>query len=209
MRRTMCFWLMATVAVLALASLGGSPPTPDVKVAGSMTTIEVKPWAGLQPELVFGRTQDNWHINVEFIFLTNTPAHAWLRVTNRVTARLQMWLADGTEVPATNADAVAAWHLPETTTVSNILRMAYPQSSRGLRWILAGFQTSPAGGAGYGGSFGLAEVFGPAVTNDVTLTVTPLAYKVDSNQVTARLVAFPPTTVQLLWTSRAGVPSPH
>jgi hypothetical protein len=193
-----CFLLstLVTFAVEQAASAG--PPTPRARLAETMSFLQGTAVAGLQPEFVFERDPDNWHVNIDYKFVTNTSPQSWLRVTNRVTAKLRAWASNGAELPITNADAEAVLHLPQVTTVSNILRTVYPQSRRGLQWIQTGSKPSVPGDSAYGGSFSLAGVYGCVVTNDVILELTPLAYKVEADGLTARLVDFPALTVELL-----------
>jgi hypothetical protein len=125
---------------------------------------------------------------------TNVPDYTWLRITNNVGAKLQLWLTNGVEVRTTNVDVLDTAKLPLSSTVTDVMR-GYPggRSRRGMQWMDFASNASAAGAY-----FCLQDVFHVSVTNDVILQITPLIYRVETNKETANLIEFAPIKVKLL-----------
>jgi hypothetical protein len=160
---------------------------------------------GLRPKLLVLREASNWSFELSFDAQTNLSINGWLKITNRVGSKLELWLSDGKKAPIKDASAIAAMNLPAQTTVSNVWQNV-PHRWRARQWL---FYFSRAKGTKEGENaaattFGLRDVFDLSFTNDVTLRVTPLLYRVDRNIngdpniETARLVEFPPIKLKLL-----------
>ncbi|MGD0207195.1 MAG: hypothetical protein ABSC89_06285 [Verrucomicrobiota bacterium] len=106
---------------------------------------------------------------------------------------------DGVELKSTNSSVLAATNLPYQTTVSNIMRGVHPSNRRGSQWLSVVGQPITAGKFYPSVTFfRLCDAFDISFTNDVVLQITPLIYKVETNEVTAHLVEFPPIKMKLL-----------
>lgn len=160
-------------------------------VSGSLTN-------GLLSSLEINPASDGWQIDILLTAQTNFPAHAWLKITNRVSSKLELWLTNGVQVLSTNFDVLDVFNLPTQTTVSNIMRHSFfPRSGRAYQWWLVG---RPASKGAFNdlANFNLSPSFEISSTNDYVLQITPLIYKVETNEETAHLVEFPPIKVKLL-----------
>ncbi len=73
------------------------------------------------------------------------------------------------------------------------MRNIHPSNTRGMQWLW----TEPGALSGAGIIY-LQSVFNTSFSNDVVLQVTPMLYKVETNDVTAHLVEFPPIKVRLM-----------
>jgi hypothetical protein len=159
------------------------------------------PTNGLQPHLLIeksGKNWDDWDIEIDFIAKTNFAKNTWLKITNRVGSKLQLWLTNGVELQLTNPSALAAMNLPSQTAVSNIMRNVHPSNTRGLQWWPV-VQHGVVDGESYQATgFKLQSAFDISFTNDVVLQITPLIYKVETNMETAHLVEFPSVKMKLL-----------
>ena len=150
---------------------------------------------GLQPRVTFSREGADWSFEIDYKALTNFPANSWLSITNRCGSKLELWLNDGVKAQIKDQTALAAMSLPTQTTVANIMRgSARP---RILQWLRFGSRSPVAGETAAVTTFNLSQAFDIAFTNDVTLQITPLLYRVDSNIQTARLIEFPPMRLKL------------
>ena len=153
---------------------------------------------GLRPDVLISRAGTNWYIEIEFLCQSNFPPYAWLKPTNHVASKLEVWLTNGVAVPSYSPDVLAAAHLPPQTTVTTIMR-GVERSRRGLQWTHGSIDGSSSAGETFAAtSFGLRPAFDLPHTNDILLQITPLLYKVDADEVTAHLVTFPPIRIKLL-----------
>jgi len=191
--------LFVAWAVTPVMVVSASDQHPGVTTAvAALHEIWGQPTNGLRPVLYLQRGSGEWNLNLDFLFQTNFPRHAWLRTTNRVGALLHLWPASGTELPVRSRDALDALNLPRETTVSDVMRGVHPASWRGNQWLQTGFDESPAGEVAGLGGYSLASVFGTTITNQALLSLTPLAYRVAPDGKAARLVQFPEIRVRLL-----------
>jgi hypothetical protein len=152
---------------------------------------------GLKAEFLIEKYSRDWTIELDFISQTNFSQYAWLKTTNRVGAKLTLWI-DGLETHSTNADALNALRLPSETTVSKIMNGVRLSSRRGLQWWRTKFDGSHPGESYPSTSFSLGSVFNFSPTNEIVIQIAPLIYKVEADEVAARLVEFPPTKIKLL-----------
>jgi len=151
----------------------------------------------LQPHLLIEKYGADWSIEVDYLAQTNFSRNTWLKITNRIGSRLQLCLTNGMELQSTNLGVLAAMNLPSQTTVSNVL-CSIPWRWRPAQWL----RTNPTG-VGIGdlatsANFSLQSAFDVSFTNDVVLQITPLIYKVETNEVTAHLIEFLPIKMKLL-----------
>lgn len=153
---------------------------------------------GLQPDILVEKSEIDWHIDIELFARTNFGKNTWLKITNRVGSKLQLWLTNGVELTITNPSALAAMNLPAQTTVSNIMHGVRPLHTRGLRWWPVVGQGVATGEFHPMTVFSLQSDGGISLTNDVVLQITPLIYKVETNGATAHLVEFPPIKMKLM-----------
>ena len=164
-----------------------------IALANNLMDIVGYPTNYLEPHILLEKHGANWNVEIDLLALTNFDSHAWLKTTNAISSKLQLWSADGTEVSLTNASALAAFNLPSPIAVADIIQSVRPKDRRGLQWLWTR-QGSLSGVA----VFDLPPEFKGSVTNDVVLGITPLIYKVETNEATADLVEFPPIKIKLL-----------
>jgi len=184
-----------------------SPVSESQSQDQSATTNQFAGWIeiqgdatnGLRPSILIGKEGPNWSYELDFLSLTNFLDTSWMKITNRVGAKLQCWQSDGTEVFSTNTEVLDAMHLPVKTTASEI-RRSVPHSRWGLCWLRVGSSRAvgnePVTAAST--TFNLADAFSAPFTNYGVLKITPLLYRVDTNMQAAQLVEFPPIKVKLL-----------
>jgi hypothetical protein len=146
---------------------------------------------GLQPLVTIDVNQEDWGVQIDFIAQTNFQERTWLKPTNRVGSKLQLWLGDNREMRSKNPDVLAATLLPVECSVSNIMR-GVPRSRRGMQWL-----GTPEGKLSPATKFDLRYAFDFPVTNDVVVKLTPLLYRVDDKLEKARLVEFVPFKIKL------------
>jgi hypothetical protein len=178
-----------------LATNHNSPPL-DARngwqhILGTTTTNE------LQPDIVLGYSGAGWDVEIDLIAQADIPDHTWLAISNRVGSRLKLWQTNGTPVISTNASALAAFHLPKLTTVSEARRGVY-RERRGGQWLGGRNPVHDGTSLAYTSVWSLQSVFDMSLTNDYVLQITPLIYKVETNEMTAHLVEFPPVKVKLM-----------
>jgi hypothetical protein len=152
----------------------------------------------LRPRLVLQRFPSDWQVEIDFLFEADYPPHSWLRVTNKVGAKLSLSLSDKPYSSPVSSDAVQAIGLPMKTSVETILQSAPSQNRRSLQWLQTDFGPSKKGESAFSASFSLAHAFSQPITNDVKLKITPLAYKVDKDAAHATLVEFSEIRLNLL-----------
>jgi hypothetical protein len=154
-----------------------------------------EPTNGLQSYVSVSTYGKNWYFELGFLAQTNFSGTTWLKITNTTGSKLELWRTNGIQISSTNPDVLAAMHLPEQAAVSEISNF-HPRQGRVYQWwtvgrpIRAGMQYASA-------SFDLQRAFDISLTNDMVLQVTPLIYKVETNEVKANLVEFPPIKVKL------------
>ena len=182
-------FLLALIAVgiIKTPALNAQP----VEVQGGETN-------GLKPFLSIERSRANWYVEIDFKAQTNFSEWAWLKISSRFGSKLELWQTNGVEIQPTNPVALANNHLPVQTTVSNILSGFHPANLRGLQWGRSGFNGTKVGEFFPLASFDLGSAFNVPFTNDIVLQITPLIYRVETNEVTAHLVEFPPIKVRLM-----------
>ncbi|MGA2181173.1 MAG: hypothetical protein ABSH15_16520 [Verrucomicrobiota bacterium] len=195
MLRYACFILFIGVIALKTSttdaqSLLGKENNP-VEILGEATN-------GLQPRLLIEKYGSDWSVEIDLYARTNFEKNAWLKITNRVGSKLQLWLTNGIELQLTNSSILAAMNLPSQTTVSNIMRGVHPSNKRGLQWWPVVGHGVAAGESYTAAGFSLQSDFDISFTNDVMLQITPLIYKVETNEVMAHLTEFPPIKMKLL-----------
>jgi hypothetical protein len=157
----------------------------------------------LQPDILIEKHGVGWQIDINLYAQTNFLKNTWLKITNRIGSKLQLWLTNGMELPPTNPAVLAAMNLPSRTTVSDIMRNVHPSNTRGLQWLPVVGQGMVAGEFYTSAGFNLQSAFDVSFTNDVVLQITPLIYKVETNEITADLVEFPPIKIKLLASGEA------
>lgn len=179
----------------------------NIQVNDGEYIIEGSQVDGLQPvvnlflshnDINFYPPRNGWEIDIRFTSQTNFPAHTWLKVTNYVGSKLELWQTNSVQIISTNADVLGAFHLPRQTKVSEIMRHSFiSPNKRAYRWWLVG-RPAYEGASDYTANFMLESAFDISLTNDYLLQITPLIYRVETNEVTARLVEFPPIRVKLM-----------
>ena len=179
------FIVLITAMYADAQTLLGQEHSPT-KILGTATNY-------LQPCLLIERNDSDWNIEINYIAQTNFSKHAWLKPLGRTESILQLWTTNNVEIPPVNTNVLAAMQFPEQTSVSSIIRSVRPSDRRGLQWLW----TEPGMLSGAAG-FSLIPSFGRVFTNDVVLQITPLIYKVESNEVKADLVKFHPVRVGLM-----------
>lgn len=170
-----------------------SPPIQDDE---SVPEIPGAATAGLQPNIMIWKDGENWVFIIEYVAQTNFTRQAWLQITNRAGAKLELWLSDGQKAQIKDPATLAAMKLPAQTTVSNLMKSV--RHPRARQWLPFSSAPPQSGSLGIGPTFDLRQAFGISFTNNVELQMTPLLYRVDSNVQTARLVEFPPIKMKLL-----------
>jgi hypothetical protein len=152
---------------------------------------------GLKSCVTVDKNKD-WYFYMDYVAQADFPAHTWLNITNRVLSKLELWQTNGMQVLSENPDVLDAFHLPKQTTVSEIMHHSVmPRSHCAYQWWLVGRPVSK--GTRYGsGGISLQSAFDVSFTNDYVLKITPLIYKVETNEITAHLVEFPPVKIKLM-----------
>ncbi len=145
---------------------------------------------GLQPLIRIERADKDWSFEMIYLAQNNFPESAWLRVTNRVGSRMKVIETNGVERPLKDASALAAWQIPVDTSVSNVMQ-GVERSRRVLQWWRTGLTNSVAGKLYSSTTFSLIPLYETPFTNDCTLQMSPLIYRVDSSGTTAHLIEFP------------------
>jgi hypothetical protein len=153
---------------------------------------------GLQPDILVEKLGTDWQIDIELYARTNFAKNTWHKITNRFGSKLQLWLTNGMELQSTNPSVLAAMNLPEITTVSNIMHGVRPLHTRGLQWWPVAGRGVVDGESYPTTGFNLKSAFDISPTNDYVLQITPLLYEVETNEVTAHLVEFPPIKMKLM-----------
>ena len=152
---------------------------------------------GAQPYVQIWTSSNKWQIEVGFIFTTNFPGHTWLKITNHVGAKLELWQTNGVKIISKNTDVRDALRLPKHTLSTEILQHSgRPKGTGAYQWLEAGF-TIPDGDQIITADFSLSSAFDVAFTNDYVLNISPLIYKVETNLYSAHLVEFPPFKIRL------------
>ena len=162
-------------------------------LASNLIDIVGYPTNYLEPHILIEKYGTNWNVEIDFLALTNLDRHAWLKTTNPIGSKLHLWSTGGTEIRLTNADVVAAFNLPRQLTIDDIIRSVRPIDRRGLQWLWTRQEALSAAT-----SFNLPPGFEASITNGVILRIIPLIYKIETNEVTADLVEFPPIKIKLL-----------
>lgn len=158
-------------------------------VGGSLTN-------GLLSSFEFIPSDRGWEIDIVLIAQTNFPPQTWLKITNRVGSKLALWQTNGTPIVSKKLDVLAAFDLPPKTAASEILNF-HPRRGRVYQWWLVG-RPAVQGSSEDIADFKLESAFGISPTNDYMLQISPLIYKVETNEVIAHLVEFPPIKIKLL-----------
>jgi hypothetical protein len=151
---------------------------------------------GLQPYVSPSISRDDWTVEVGFLAQADFSGHTWLKITNHISSKLELWQTNGVKVISKNPDVLTAFHLQKQTPASEILNF-HPRQGRVYQWWLVGRPVDV--GTRYGAAdFSLQSAFDVSFTNDYVLQITPLLYKVDTNEVNATLVEFPPIKIKLM-----------
>jgi hypothetical protein len=201
MLRYICFCLFIGVIIFKSFAADGQNAKNSEHPGGGFGMPEV--WGeatnGFQPDILIEKFETDWHIDIELFAQTNFEKNTWLKITNRVGSKLQLWLTNGVELKSTNSSVLAATNLPCQTTVSDIMRGVHPSNRRGSQWLSVVGQPIAAGKFYPSVTFfRLCDAFDISFTNDVVLQITPLIYKVETNGTAAHLVEFPPIKMKLL-----------
>lgn len=148
---------------------------------------------GLTPLLHLEFDHKDWYLQISYVVRKSFSRFEWLKPTNRMGSKLILWTTNRTIVPLKDHSAIAAWSLPSTTTVSNMMRGVVPRSSRGLLWWQADFNNldPEMGTMAVATTFSLSNIYHMSFTNDFILCVGPMMYKVDTNTQSASLIQFP------------------
>jgi hypothetical protein len=185
--------------LVTYAALGADGQvTNAAATAGNMHEIQGEATDDLQPIVLVSKQQFNWDFGVDFAGPTNVQIGTWLKITNRVGSKLELWQNDGQKLDAKDNDALAAMRLPVKTTVSEATA-GINRRWRGGQWLRLPKRLQRNGKKMLvnTGVFNLTKVYGISFTNEVVLKLTPLLYKADTNDM-VRLVEFPPITLKLL-----------
>jgi hypothetical protein len=142
-----------------------------------------------QPQLYCTKYGDDWEVFLQFNPLTNYERFSWMLTANQFGGQLQVCLTNGVPCQTTNAEVLEAFSLPFFTTVSNALK--------GVEWRRRGAQWPWSNSAFQTAGFRLKSAFNLPFTNDVFFQLTPLMYKVNTNNQSAWLVSFPPLRLKL------------
>ena len=177
-----------------------NPPILDAR--NDEQVISGEATNGLQPDIILGCSGEGWHVFISLRARDDIPGFTWLAITNHVGSKVELWYTNGVQVLSKNADIVNAFHLPKTTTVSEVMHSGYPRDRRGLQWWRAGNPAGSGTSSAYTQRWILRTAFNMSPTNDYVLKISPLVYKVETNASTAHLVEFPCVTVKLLTNGR-------
>jgi hypothetical protein len=202
MLRSICLCLLvgtsASRILVANAQLPKQNAQSSDKEYTTMREVKGNATNGLQPCIDFNASSNGWDIDISMLARADFSERTWLKVTNHVGSKLELWQTNSAPVFSTNADIWAAFHLPEQTTASEIIRHSFIRPDRrAYQWWRAGRPVSE-GELDYTANFKLETAFDIFPTNDYVLQITPLIYKVETNEVTAHLVEFPPIKIKLM-----------
>jgi hypothetical protein len=175
-----------------------TPSAPLLDAKDDWQIVQGKITDNLQPCAWIGREGIEWSLSLELSAYGQTDFQRFplLEITNRVGSKLELWQTNGVPVVSTNVDVLAAFNLPKQATVSEIMR-GMPLRRSALYWwrgsINPRVKMMP-----FTTIWSLQSYFDISPTNDYVLQITPLIYKVETNEVTAHLVEFSPIKVKLL-----------
>ncbi len=156
----------------------------DGTIAGNCVerrvTMAVK--EGLRPDLAITRCGSDWRFEIQFLSMTNSPYHTWLRITNHLGANLTLQSSSGTYWPRVSEEATQIAELPKSGSVSQLLSLTTELPGL-LQWLSTdtGLATST--------EFRLSDAFEGPFTNQFVIQIDPLLYKVGPDS-TAHLVNF-------------------
>src|SRR5580692_8227297 len=129
MLRFICLFITAMVSLL-LPAFGQETKSSEHPNGGfGMPEVWGDATNGLQPDILVEKSKTDWHIDIEFFARTNFERNAWLKTTNRVGSKLQLWLTNGMELQSTNPSVLAAMSLPTMTTVSDVMHGVHPSNT--------------------------------------------------------------------------------
>jgi hypothetical protein len=193
------FWLIPFLACDIVAAQDSITKTnPIVTAQNHIQQMWGGATNGLSSYLLVERYDTGWEFFLGFLAQTNFSSHRWLDITNRVGSKLELWQTNGASIVSKKPDVLDAFHLPKQTTVSEVMRhSSIPRAQRAYQWWLVGRPVNV--GTTYESlSFKLQSVFDVTLTNDYLLQVTPLLYKVETNETTAHLIEYPPIKIKLM-----------
>lgn len=193
MLHRICLVLKIVLIVSAISIAKGQQQTGD-----SSTEITGEATNGLQPHILVEKYSSGWTVNIEIYAQSNFVENSWLKITNRVGSKLQVWSTNGIALQSTDPSVLAALCLPSKTAISDIFNHVHPIDRRGMQWWPGSGHKTVLGESAALAVFRLQNVFDVSLTNDVMLQITPLIYRVDTNKITAHLVEFPPVKMKLL-----------
>ncbi|MGP8199559.1 MAG: hypothetical protein ACLQU4_08680 [Limisphaerales bacterium] len=162
----------------------------------AQTSISGPASNGLQPIIELNGGGGDWFIEIDLLAKQNFSRSTWLRITNRVGAKIRGWNTNGVEMPMIDRSALAALTLPTENTVSNVMH-GVERSRQGLQWWRTNLKGVTSGKRYPTTTFHLAKLFGVPLTNDIILSLAPLIYKVDSQTEIAHLIEFPAVRLHL------------
>jgi hypothetical protein len=180
--------------IFILQTVTGQTLQQEVSTDGGYQHVLCEPKQGLQPNITFDKNLSDWTIFTDYYLQTNFPRNTWIGPTNRVSAKLELWSTNGLVIPLKSADALAAFHAPAQTTVSDIMNNVHPSDTRGMKWL----HITKAGQFEGVLPFSLQSAFGISFTNDYVFQITPFIYRADTNLDKATLVEFPPVKIKLM-----------
>lgn len=144
------------------------------------------PSNGLIPIILSDMPDGNVRLSIDFLTQSNLVGGNWLKVANKVGARVSLWETNGIEISIKDSSAQAAWKLPSKSTVSNVME-GIPTSKRAGQW----WSPSWPGEQLTAYDFVLAPLLGAPATNDVIVDLVPLMYKTSTNSLSVQLIEFP------------------
>lgn len=146
---------------------------------------------GLLPCFAFQKLNNDWTVEIDYAAQKDFAHHSWLKITNRVGARLQLLSTNGFAVKSVNADALTVTNLPRLTSIKDVMQ-SVPHRQQGYQWL-----HTEVGNPMFAASFRLKNIYNVSFTNDYVLKIAPLIYRVQTNGDQVYLTEFPPSTFLL------------
>src|SRR5690606_20915469 len=113
-----------TKRILLIVLFCGVANAKTVRAEYNLRTEKAVEWPlrgnatnGLLPYFEFQKIDNDWTLKIDYAAQKDFVHHSWLKITNRVGARLQLLSTNGFEVKPVNLDAVTVTNLPILTSV--------------------------------------------------------------------------------------------